>query len=87
MFESLDTTTTKTLVADLIETALLYHEPRIDVLKINLNEERELEGIVLIVIEYLIRSTNSRYNFVYPFYKREGNDIDLLTVLNTALPA
>ena len=81
LFENLDTTL-KTLVADQIETALLYYEPRIDVEKINLDTDRELEGIVLIEVTYRVRSTNTRYNFVYPFYKIEGTDINLTTTIN-----
>ena len=83
LFESLDTTT-KTIIADKIESALLYHEPRIDVLKIKLDSSRELEGIILIEVEYRIRSTNTRYNLVYPFYKQEGTDVNLIATL-TAL--
>ncbi len=81
LFESLDTTT-KTIIADKIETALLYHEPRIDVLKVTLNSEREMEGIVLIEVEYRIRSTNTRYNIVYPFYKTEGTDVNVVTTFS-----
>lgn len=81
LFENLDTTL-KTLVADQIETALIYYEPRIDIEKINLDTDRELEGIVLIEVTYRVRSTNTRYNFVYPFYKNEGTDINLTTTIN-----
>ena len=70
VFEPL-TTTFKTYIIDLIQTAILYHEPRIDVDKIDLDDTGELEGRILISIEYTIRSTNSRFNFVYPFYKNE----------------
>lgn len=81
LFESLDTTL-KTLVADQIETALIYYEPRIDIEKISLDTDRDLEGIVLIEVVYRVRSTNTRYNFVYPFYKAEGTDINLTTTVN-----
>ena len=81
LFENLDTTL-KTLVADQIETALIYYEPRIDIEKINLDTDRELEGIVLIEVTYRVRSTNTRYNFVYPFYKNEGTDINLTTTIS-----
>jgi phage baseplate assembly protein W len=74
LFESLDTTT-KTLVIDLIQTAILLYEPRIDVEKIKLSPDGDFEGIVLIEIEYHIRSTNTRSNMVFPFYKQEGSDI------------
>jgi uncharacterized protein len=70
VFEPL-TTTFKTYIIDLIQTAILYYEPRIDVDKIDLDDTGELEGRILISIEYTIRSTNSRFNFVFPFYKNE----------------
>jgi uncharacterized protein len=81
IFENLDTTM-KTLVADRIETAILYYEPRIDIEKIILNTNLELEGIVLIEVTYRVRTTNTRYNFVFPFYKIEGTDINLTTSIN-----
>jgi phage baseplate assembly protein W len=74
LFEPL-TTTFKTFIKDLITTAILYHEPRIEVNKIDLEETSELDGRVVIAIEYTIRSTNSRYNFVFPFYRNEGTEI------------
>lgn len=74
VFEPL-TTTFKTYIVDLIRTAILYHEPRIEVEKIDLNDTGELEGRILITITYRVRSTNSRFNFVYPFYKTEGTPL------------
>ncbi len=81
VFESLDTRM-KTLMADKVETAILYHEPRIELESVRLDESRELEGVVLIEITYRVKSTNSRFNFVYPYYKLEGTDINLTTTVN-----
>ena len=69
------TTTFKTYIKDMIQTAILYYEPRIDVKKITLDDSRDAEGVILVIIEYIVRSTNSRYNFVYPFYKNEGTQV------------
>ncbi|WP_074405566.1 MULTISPECIES: GPW/gp25 family protein [Aquimarina] len=74
LFKPLDRTL-KTFVIELIKTAILYHEPRIDVIKIDISETDELEGKLLVKIDYLIRSTNSRRNVVFPFYKEEGTNI------------
>ena len=74
LFESINLTL-KTYVIELIKTAILYHEPRIDVNKIEIDPTNELEGELLINIDYTIRSTNSRRNMVYPFYKEEGNEL------------
>ncbi len=69
------TLTLKTFVIDLIKTAILYYEPRIDLNKINIDPTDELEGVLLINLDYTVRTTNSRKNMVYPFYKAEGNEL------------
>ncbi len=74
LFETLNLTV-KTYVVELIRNAILYHEPRIEVDKIDISQSNELEGELLILIDYKIRATNSRRNYVYPFYKGEGTDI------------
>jgi len=81
VFDSLDTRL-KTLMADKVESAILYHEPRIEVETVSLDDHDELEGVVLIEIVYRVKSTNSRFNFVYPFYRLEGTDINLTTSVN-----
>lgn len=68
------TTTMKTIVRDIVETAIIKHEPRIDLLELELNSEQETEGVLLLEISYRIRSTNSRSNYVYPFYLEEGTN-------------
>lgn len=74
MFESL-TTTLATFIKDLIETAILYFETRIDVNKIDLEQVVE-QGLIIISLDYRVRATNSRGNFVYPFYQNEGTNIN-----------
>ncbi|NEP42107.1 MAG: GPW/gp25 family protein [Okeania sp. SIO2G4] len=58
-------------IRGIISDALVYHEPRINVEEINI-EESEQEGLLLISIIYTVRATNSRYNLVYPFYINEA---------------
>lgn len=84
VFESLNTTT-KTLMKDKIQTAILYFEPRIDVTRIELNDSNQLEGEILIEVEYIVRATNSRFNFVFPYYKNEGTEINFLTTNQVTL--
>jgi len=72
LFEPL-TTTLKTYMGDLISTAILFHEPRITLNRLDMSESNDVEGLVLIKLEYTVKSTNSRYNYVYPYYKREKN--------------
>lgn len=74
LFESINLTQ-KTYVIDLIQTAILYYEPRIDVEKIDIIPGTEVEGKLLIDVTYKVRSTNSRRNMVYPFYKTEATDV------------
>ncbi|HEB75409.1 MAG TPA: hypothetical protein ENJ04_03560 [Nitrospirae bacterium] len=73
IFEPLNTTL-KTYVTGLIEQAVLFFEPRIELNGISL-ESDELEGRVDIIIDYTVRTTNSRYNLVYPFYRNEAENV------------
>ena len=74
VFESL-TATFKSYIRDLVRTSIIYHEPRIKLNAVDLDDSRDLEGIVLIIVDYTIKSTNSRFNYVFPYYKNEGTDI------------
>ena len=82
VFESLDTRM-RTLMADKVESAILYHEPRIMLERVEVVDDpvELLEGCVLIGVTYRVKSTNSRFNFVYPFYLQEGTDINLTTTV------
>ncbi len=64
--------TTSTYISDLIEKAILYHEPRINVDKITLKNSDSNQGVVLISLSYTVRATNSRFNLVFPYYLEEG---------------
>jgi len=66
--------TLKTYITDLIKTAILYHEPRIDVDKIRIEPSTDNDGLLLINIDYRVRITNSRKNMVFPFYQSEGTE-------------
>jgi phage baseplate assembly protein W len=54
-------------VAQEIRDALLFHEPRIDVLNIDVQPGGDGEAL-LISIDYQVRATNNAFNMVYPFY-------------------
>jgi hypothetical protein len=73
LFEPL-TTTLITLMQETIRTAILYHEARIDLKRVTIAPRAAESGLVNIEIDYVVRSTNSRYNFVYPFYLEESAD-------------
>jgi phage baseplate assembly protein W len=76
LFESI-TVTLLTKIKRIIERAITQYEPRIDLNNIFFTNQNknQLEGIINIQLEYTIRSTNSRLNFVYPFYIKEGTNI------------
>src|SRR4030095_2189968 len=69
MFEQLDTTL-KTEMRNLIEKAILFFEPRINVDQIDM-ESTNMNGLILITVNYTVRNTNTRGNLVYPFYLSE----------------
>ena len=63
----------QSLAFDLREQ-LGYLEPRIDDIDVNCKDTDELEGAIIVEISYRVRSTNNRYNHVYPFYRTEGSE-------------
>lgn len=76
LFEPL-TLTLGSYMKEVVKMALIRHEPRIEVNDVQIGPDETLAGRILIEIDYTVRSTNSRFNFVYPFYMQEGTDIDL----------
>ena len=53
---------------------LLEQEPRIKDVEIWCDQIDQHSGAVVIQISYTVRSTNNRYNHVYPFYATEGSE-------------
>ena len=76
VFEAMNLTLL-TYLRDLVENAILYHEPRIELDKVVVDTTSQSEGLLLIEIHYMVRTTNSRYNYVYPFYLREGTNLTI----------
>ena len=74
MFEGIDTALVATLEKDL-EFALALYEPRIDLTELAVMRDQQVEGRLLIVVEYIVRNTNTRNNLVYPFYINEGTEL------------
>ena len=74
LFKPLDLTLI-TQMRGIIERAILYHEPRINIIAIDITTIEESEGEVLIHIDYEVRNTNTRSNMVFPFYKGEATEI------------
>ena len=62
-------------IKDRVKNAILYYEPRIVAEKIDVTSDASsdlLEGHFTITIEYTIPGTNSRFNYVYDYYKNEA---------------
>ncbi len=77
VFEVIDAGTLTT-IRDLISRAVLFHEVRITLEHIDFDTTEVMRGVLRIVLDYTIRSTNSRSNLVYPFYLREGTHLELM---------
>lgn len=58
-------------VENLVKTAILYHEPRIDADQISVTADQPA-GRLDIKVSYVVRGANSRFNVVFPFYLTEG---------------
>ena len=71
-------TTTETYIRGIITDAILYFEPRITLEEIQFDIHDALEGVLYIQLTYTIRKTNTRTNMVFPFYIKEGTDIQPL---------
>ncbi|OQP60578.1 hypothetical protein A3860_32710 [Niastella vici] len=74
VFESLNSTTIG-YIKERVANSILYYEPRIVVEQLDVTSEGSadnLEGRFLINITYSIPGTNSRFNYVYPFYVNEA---------------
>lgn len=73
LFEPFNTTL-RTRMENVIERAILLHEARVILDKVELEAVPE-EGFIRIKIEYTVAGTNTRNNFVFPFYIEEGTEI------------
>ena len=67
-------TATLTLVENSVREALTVYESRIELIQVKASAERAYEGKLIVSIDYRVRSTNNRFNLVYPFYLKEGSE-------------
>lgn len=70
LFEPLNTHTLA-LARHRVEQALIVWEPRIDSVDVQVTAEPP-RGVMTINMHYRVRTTNTFYNLVYPFYLQEG---------------
>lgn len=81
VFENLDTTTI-TFIKTKIEKAILFYESRIELKKIHIETAGILHGLIQIEIDYIVSATNTRLNFVFPFWREEGTELPSLVRFN-----
>lgn len=74
IFEQM-TEANKAMIQNIVFEALTYHEPRIIVGELSSTVDQNL-GILNVTIPYTIIATNTRYNYVYPFYMSEATNIE-----------
>lgn len=58
-------------VENMVKTAILYHEPRIDADRISVTPD-QLAGRLDIHVSWIVRGANSRFNAVFPYYVTES---------------
>lgn len=64
------------MIEKIVKEALVYGEPRIIVEDIN-SVANQAEGRLDVTIQYSIIRTNTRYNYVFPFYVNEATNIQI----------
>jgi hypothetical protein len=70
VFEPINTHT-MALARYRVEQALTLWEPRIDSIAVKVTAQ-PARGLLQIEVRYRVRTTNTFYNLVYPFYLQEG---------------
>ncbi len=63
---------TQGLAKSHVSEALRVWEPRIEVLDISVRAAGAQEEVMHVNIEYCVRTTDNRFNLVYPFYLQRG---------------
>ncbi len=70
VFEPINTSTINKVENGVRENLTLW-EPRIELVKVEAQTDDSDNGKLEISIDYIVRSTNNRFNLVYPFYFKE----------------
>lgn len=65
-------TSTIMLIEASVREALVFWEPRIEITSVKAVADTDEEEKLLISIDYKVRTTNNRFNLVYPFYLKES---------------
>lgn len=65
---------TVTEIKEMIRKAILFYEPRISLNSMDAQLADAMSGRLEILIDYTIRTTNTRHNLVYPFYLHQATN-------------
>ena len=57
---------------ELIEQAILFYEPRVELERVRISSTQGVGGLIFIELDFKIRATNNRFNYVYDYYLREA---------------
>jgi phage baseplate assembly protein W len=71
LFEEIDQRLLNKL-SRLVSDAILAHEPRVKLDKVEVTPDDAVYGRLAIRLSYTIRGTNSRFNMVFPYYLMEA---------------
>lgn len=75
MFRKMDQTL-KGEITDAVRSSLRNNEPRITVQDVQVNYIDMQNGGIEVIIVYVYNQTNTRHNYVFPFYLKEGTNLD-----------
>ncbi|NIJ54699.1 GPW/gp25 family protein [Dyadobacter arcticus] len=75
VFEVMNTPN-QAMIEKIVTDALVLHEPRIIVDSVS-SEFSVFDGVLQISVVFRIVTTNTRYNYVYPFYIKEATNLEL----------
>lgn len=75
-FQSLNNST-RIQLQDRITRAILFFEPRVHVESVEIMFPDAIEGKAQVEVAYVVNSTNTRYNLVFPYYLTEATDTAL----------
>ncbi len=66
---------TVSLLQEYVLEALRMWEPRIDVIRVNVDTEMGATGALMAEVEYVIKATHDTRSIVYPFYIAEEQEV------------
>lgn len=74
IFKKMDETL-KGEIKEAVTYALMYNEPRITVTNVDVQFTDMRGGAIEILLSYVYNQTNTRHNYVFPFYIHEGTNL------------